>query len=114
MQVKMLPRESLQTGKAGVDFEYTALGMQQQNSHVKQKFATLFNWVCTLVSGGKFNAYLWNSLWAEAANSAILLKNNLSTPKKTLSPFQHFLRKERKHPVFNANNYWNVYHYLQG
>ena len=41
----------------GVHFEYTAPGMPQQNGHVKQKFAIIFNKVCAMLNSGKFNAY---------------------------------------------------------
>ena len=42
----------------------------------------------------KFNAFLQNALRAEAANTAMLLKNNLLTPNRTLSPFNNFLERE--------------------
>ena len=70
--------------------------MPQQNGHVKEKFATLFNQVHTMLKGGKFNAYLQNGLWAEAAHTAMLLKSNLLTPNRTLSPFQHFFGKRKR------------------
>ena len=63
----------------GGDFEYTAQGMQQQNGHIEQKFATLFNWVCDMHNSSKFNAYLWNGLWAKVVNTIKLLKNKLIT-----------------------------------
>ena len=66
----------------GVNFECTAQGMPQQNGHAKRKFATLFNWVNAMLKGGKFNAYLQNSLWAKAANTTMLLKNSLLSPNK--------------------------------
>ena len=40
------------------DFQFIAPGMPQQNGHVKRKFCTLFNWVCIMLNGSKFNAYL--------------------------------------------------------
>ena len=49
-----------------------------------------------MLNGGKFNAYLLNGLWAEAANTATTLKNNLITPNRTLSPFQQFFEKGKK------------------
>ena len=72
----------------GIDFEYSIPGTPQQNGCVKCKFASLFNLVCFMLNGGKFTAYLQSGLWAEAANTATLLKNNLLTPNRTLSPFQ--------------------------
>ena len=80
----------------GIDFKYTALGTPQQNGCIKQKFATLFNWVCAMLNGGKFTAYLQSGLWTEAANTATLLENNLVTPNRTLSPFDNFLGRESK------------------
>ena len=44
----------------------------------------------------KFMAYLQSSLWAEAAKTATLLKNNLITPNRILSPFQQFLGRVRE------------------
>ena len=40
------------------DMEYTSPGMPQQNGCIKPKFATLFNWACAMLNGGKFNAFL--------------------------------------------------------
>ena len=49
-----------------------------------------------MLNGGKFTNYQRSGLWAEAANTAMLLKNNLITPNRTLSPFQQFFGKETK------------------
>ena len=70
--------------------------MPQENGCVKRKFATLFNWVHAMLNDGKFNAYLQNGLWAKAANTAMLLENNLETLNRNLSPFQQFLGRERE------------------
>ena len=80
----------------GLDFEYTAPGTPQQNGHVQSKLTTFFNRVHTILNGGKFTTYLQSSLWAEAANTAMLIENNLITPNRTLSPFQLFFGKEKK------------------
>ena len=80
----------------GVEFEHTPPSMPRQNAHFKQKFATLFNWICTMLNGGKFTTYFQNGLWAKAANTAMLLKNNLITSNRTLSPFQQFFRKGKR------------------
>ena len=80
----------------GIDFECTVTGMLQQNGCIEWKFTTLFNRVCAMLNGGKCTTYLWSSLWAEAANTAMLLENNLITPSRTLSPFQHFLGKGKR------------------
>ena len=42
----------------GLVFKYTVPGMPQQNGYVEQKIATHFNWVCAMLNGGKFNAFL--------------------------------------------------------
>ena len=65
-------------------------GMPQQNGHIEQKFATLFNWECAMLNGSKFTTYLQNGLWAKAANTNMLLENNLIAPKRNLSSFQQF------------------------
>ena len=64
----------------GIDFEYTAPGTPQQKGHIEHKFATLFNGVHAMLNGSKFTAFLHSGLWAEAANTAMLLKNNYSLP----------------------------------
>ena len=89
-------QKSLKHKGLGVDFEYTAPGTPQQNSCVKQKFATLFNQVHAMLNGRRFTIYLCNSLWAEAANTNMLLKNNLLKPNRNLSPFQQFFGKEQR------------------
>ena len=69
-----------------MDFEYTAPGMPQQNGHVEQKFATLINQVHTIPG-----------LWTNAANTTMLLKNNLLTPNRTLAHFNNFWDGKEKH-----------------
>ena len=49
-----------------------------------------------MLNGGKFTMYLQSHLWAEAANAATLLENNLITPNRTLSPFQQFFGKGKQ------------------
>ena len=44
-----------------------------------------------MLNAGKFTAYLWSGLWAEVANTSMLLQNNLIIPNMTLSPFQQYL-----------------------
>ena len=70
--------------------------MPQQNGHFECKFPILFYWVHAMLNGGKFTTYLLSSCWAEAENTAMLLKNNLITPNRTVSPFQQFLGKQTK------------------
>ena len=57
-----------------------------------------------MLNGGKFTAYLQSSLWAEAANTATLLENNLVTPNRTLSPFQQFFGKGKKTVLASMQN----------
>ena len=58
----------------GVNLEYKAPGMPQQNGFIEQKFATLFNQVCAMLNGEKFTTNLCNGLWAKAANTPMLLE----------------------------------------
>ena len=58
----------------GIKFSYTAPGTPQQNDHVEQNFTTLFNRVHVMLNGGKISSFLRNRLWAEAANTIILLE----------------------------------------
>ena len=66
-----------------IDFKYTVPGMPQQNSCVERKFATLFNQVCAILNDGKLKAYLQNGLWATAAKTVMVLKNNLLTSNRS-------------------------------
>ena len=79
----------------GINFECIAPGTLQQNGCIEHKFTTLLNGVHAMINGGKFTTYLQNGLWAEAANTATLLKNNLLTPNRT-RPFQQFFGKGKK------------------
>ena len=88
-----------------INFEYTAPGTPQQNGLIEHKFATLFNWVCALLNGGKFTAYLQSGLWAEAANTATILKNNLITPTRTLNPFEQFFGKGKQNVLFSMQKF---------
>ena len=89
-------KQTCKNNGLGINFKYTAPGIPQQNGHIKHKFATLFNWVHVMLNGSKFTAYLQSGLWADAANTAALLKNNLITTNRTLSPFQQFFGKGKK------------------
>ena len=85
-----------------MEFEDTILSIPQQNGNVEQKLATLITRACTMLCRGKFSAFPRNGLWAEAANTATLLENNLVTPNKNLSLFKQFLGRKKKHSVFGA------------
>ena len=49
-----------------------------------------------MLIGGKFTTYLQSGLWAEVANIATFLENNLITPNGTLSPFKQSLEIEKE------------------
>ena len=49
-----------------------------------------------MLNGRKLTAYLCSGLWAEAANTAMLLKKNLLTLNRNLSPFQQFFGKGKR------------------
>ena len=89
-KIKHSKRNCKQEG-LGINVEYTAPDMPQ-----KCNFATLFNLVCAMINGGKFTTFLQSSLWAEAANTAMLLENHLIIPNKILSSFQQFFGKGKK------------------
>ena len=92
--VKMLLQKNLQTGMAGSWL--WIYSPTQQNGWVEQKFATLFNQLCAMLHGRKFNTYFQNGQRAKAANTARLLENNLITSNRNLSPFQQCLGRERE------------------
>ena len=79
-----------------IEFEYPTPGTPQQNDNVEWKFSILFNRVCAMFSGRKFSAFLRNGLWAEAANTATLLENNLVIPTRDLSLFEQLFGRERE------------------
>ena len=89
----------------GINFEYTTLGMPQQNECIECKLAPLFNWLHAMLNSGKFTDFLQIGLWAEAANTAMLLEKNLFTPNRTLRPFQHFFGKGKKHVLTSMQNF---------
>ena len=49
-----------------------------------------------MLNCGTFPHFLRNGLWAEAANTAKLVKNNLNTKSRDLSPFKHVFGKEKR------------------
>ena len=59
------------------------------------KIPPLFNRVHAMLISKKFSSFLRNSSWAEAANTATLLKINLLTFKRDLSPFQQLFGKKK-------------------
>ena len=85
-----------------LELQFTTPSIPQQNGRVKQKFATLFNWVCAMLNGRKITCFMRNGFWAEAANTATLLKNRLVTPNRNISPFQQLLEKVREAPCLQC------------
>ena len=101
--------ESCKQERLDVDFEYTAPGMPQQNGCVQQIFVTLFIRVCAILNSGKFISNLQNSLWADAMNTAMLLKNNLLILSRNLSPFQQVCGKGKRSTLsYRDNTHWAV------
>ena len=93
----MLERIKLQRHSArlkfGRYFLYTAPGTPQQNVQVERKFQTLYGKVRAMLNGGEFTKSWKNLLWAECANTATVLENNLVAKAGTLSPFQQLFGK---------------------
>ena len=58
-----------------------------------------------MLNGGKFTTYLWSHLCAEAVNTAMLLKNNFITQNRTLSPFEQFFGKGKKHVLTSMQKF---------
>ena len=61
-----------------------------------------------MLNGGKFTAFLPSNLWAEPANTATLLENNLFTPNRTLSSFQQFYGKGKKHVLTSVQKFGEI------
>ena len=49
-----------------------------------------------MLNGGTFNFFLRNGLWAEEANTSMLLENNFMTKSRDLSTFQHYFGKGKE------------------
>ena len=80
--------------------------MPQQNGWVKWKFAALFNQVHAILNGRKFTAFLRKGfLSADAANTAMLLKNNLISHSRTLSPCQQCFGKVKRSIIALAQKF---------
>ena len=73
---------------------------------IPNRMATLFNQVHSMLNGRKFSAFLRNSLWVKATNTATLHENNLVTPNKDLSPFQQYFGKEKRSILSLIQNFW--------
>jgi len=81
----------------GLNFEFTAHQMPQQNGHIKRKYTTLFGQVRTMLnSAGCSGSYesLCQGLWAECANTATKLAN-IATPSNKNPPHFQFFKNVR-------------------
>ena len=74
---KKLEKDSKKDG-LGLNFEYTAPGMPQQNGRVERKFAALYGRVRSMLNGARLTASLRSKLWAEAAKTATDCENMLA------------------------------------
>ena len=61
-----------------------------------------------MVNSRIFTAYLRNGLWAEAAITAMLLKNNLIIHNRNISPFQQFLGKEKRSILASSQTFGEI------
>ena len=66
-----------------INFKYTAPGTPQQNGWVKQKFDTLFNWVCAMLNGKNFFLYYKMAYEPKLPTLPCFLKIISSLPIKT-------------------------------
>ena len=85
--------------------------LQQVNFNrmaVLNKKNNISNSVHAILTWEIFLSFLKTRLWAEAANRATLLENNLLTLNRAFSPFQQLFWKGReKHSIFGAKIWWN-------
>ena len=61
-----------------------------------------------MLNGGKFTQYLCSGLLAEAANTATFLKNHLTTPNRSLNPFQQFFGKGKSHVLKSMQKFGEI------
>ena len=74
--------------KMGVTFEYTAVGMPQQNGRIERKFATLYGRVRAMFAAAGISGSLRKQLWAEAVNTAIDLNNVTVNRQDGKTPYE--------------------------
>ena len=58
-----------------------------------------------MLNGGKFTPYLRSSLWTEVANTAMFLENHLTTPNRSLNPFQQFFGKGKSNVLTSTQKF---------
>jgi hypothetical protein len=78
----------------GIQFEYTAPGTPPRNGRVKQKFATLYCRVRSMMNHAALPDKMRKGLWAECTRTATLLQNIIVRPTKPVSSFSQFYEKE--------------------
>ena len=88
-----------QLEKMRMKLKYTTLGTPQQNDQVKQKFATLFNWVHAMFNGRKFTTFFRNDLWAKASTQPCF--------STIISSFPIEMEREREASCFCFKNLVN-------
>ena len=76
----------------GIKFEYIMFSTPQQNGQFEGKFAIEYK-LCLMM--GSSLVFWRNGLWAEAADTATLLKNNTLTNSRELSPFLQLCKGNR-------------------
>ncbi len=89
-------------GGLGLNFEFTACQMPQQNGRVERKYATLFGRVRVMLNSAGLsgsNKSFCHGLWAECANTATKLANVMAPSNKSLPHFQFF----KTTPSFMSN-----------
>ena len=58
-----------------------------------------------MLNGGKFTNYLQSGLWAEVANTATFLENHLTTPNRSVNPFQQFFGKGKSNVLMSMQKF---------
>ena len=91
-----------------MEFDFTTPGTPQRNGLVEQKFATAFNQVCAMLNGRKFSSFRQKGSLAKANSTAVILKNNLITPNRDLTPFQQFLEKEKRSILASVQKFGEI------
>ena len=86
---KVLERES-DKNELGINFEYTALGTQQQNGVVERVFVTVMRRARAMINHAGLTMAKRQQLWCEAAQTATLLDIILVPDSANSPPFTQF------------------------
>ncbi len=92
----------------GVFFEYIAPVTPQRNGRVEQIFAALYNQVRAMLNDGKLSLSLRNQLWAEAAHTTTVFRNNLVSQQGAMSPYHQFFGMRRKSMLDTVQRYGKI------